>query len=159
MRVKVELTIRNAKKADSSKIWEVRSKAIKGIKPEYYTPDEIEAWYKNEIPPNFSEVITKLDWLIASFGDEIVGTGFLDADKAEVGAIFVDPKYQRNGIGFKILNKIENIAKKKKIVTLYLDATLSAVEFYKASGYETTERSKCVLGKLVLSSYKMKKNL
>lgn len=159
MRVKMELTIRDAKKEDSSKIWEVRSKAIKGIKPEYYTSDEIDAWYNNEAPPNFSEVITKLDWLIASFNDEIVGTGFLDADKAEIGAIFVDPKFQRNGVGLKILNKIEDIAKKKKIVTLFLDATLSAVDFYKAAGYKTTERSKCVLGKLVLSSYKMKKDL
>lgn len=155
----MEITLRPANKEDFAKIWEVRSKAIKGISTQYYTQNEIDAWYNNEVPPDFKELITKIDWLVATLKNEIVGTGFLDADKAEIGAIFVDPKYQRNGIGFKILNEIEEIAKKKKVSTLVLDATLSAVDFYKAAGYETTERSKCVLGKLVLTSCKMKKNL
>lgn len=155
----MKLAIRRANKADSNQVWNVRSKAIKGINPEFYTPDEIDAWYHNEIPPNFSDVITKLDWIVAEDNEQIVGTGFLDADKAEIGAIFVDPQYQRNGIGMRILKEIEAIAKRKQLATLFLDATLSSVDFYKAAGYETTERSKCILGKLVLSSYKMKKDL
>ncbi len=155
----MELAILAAKKEDSSKIWEIRSKSIKGISHEFYTQEEINAWYNNELPPDFDELITKLDWLVASFNGEIVGTGFLDAEKSEIGAIFVDPNYQRKGIGIKILRELEQIAKYKKISILYLDATLSAVEFYKSAGFLPIEKSTCNLGKLVMNSLKMKKYL
>lgn len=64
------------------------------------------------------------------------------------------------GISQPILEiELEKIAKKRKLQTLYLDATLSAVEFYLAAGYEKIGKSECQLGKITLKSYKMKKDV
>ena len=155
----MNITIRKALEKDSDAIWEVRSKAIKGISQNFYSKEEVEIWYHNDRPQNFEEVITNLDWLVAFLEDRIIGTGFIDISSAEIGAIFVDPNYQRMRVGRRILDELEIIAKNKRIATLYLDATLSAVDFYKSSGYQCIERSTCQLGNIKLVSQKMKKSI
>jgi N-acetylglutamate synthase-like GNAT family acetyltransferase len=65
---------------------------------------------------------------------KILGTGRITKNN-EVRTIYVNPKYQKRGIGTKIIKKLEDYAKKHKIKKLYLHAMSSAVPFYIKKGY------------------------
>lgn len=153
----MNLIIRRARAEDSDAIWEVRSHAIKAIDSVFYSKAEIEAWYNNEKPQHFEKVITNLDWFVAVINGKIVGSGFLDVLTSEVGAIFIEPEFQRLGIGKRLLIEIERQAKERDLETLYLEVTLSSVPFYEAAGYQSIEQSECQLDTIKLTSQKMSK--
>lgn len=66
-----------------------------------------------------------------------------------ISTLFVDKKFQRKGMGKKL---IERVLKEKKIVNIYVDTYLNnkkAIKFYKALGFEVVCR---ITDSLVLSS-------
>ena len=136
------MKIRKATIADFKSIWAVRTAAIKSISEEYYTRSEIEIWSSTQPPDNFKDVIIELNWHVIEYHGQIIGTGFIDLGNAEIGGIFIDPNFQRKGIGLKILSVLEQLAINNNISCLYLDATINAEYFYKAAGFHSIKRSK-----------------
>jgi len=65
---------------------------------------------------------------------KILGTGRITKNN-EIRTIYVNPKYQKRGIGSKILKRLEDYAKKHNIKKLHLHAIGSAVLFYVKKGY------------------------
>jgi GNAT superfamily N-acetyltransferase len=63
----------------------------------------------------------------------ILGMGAISGN--DIKRVFVDPKMHGKGIGRKIMDKLESIAKKKHIKELILHAYENAVPFYKKLGY------------------------
>ena len=49
--------------------------------------------------------------------------------------LVVDPPYQKKGIGTRVIEKLEDYAKKNKIKKLHLHAMKSAIPFYIKKGY------------------------
>jgi putative acetyltransferase len=136
------MIIRKAISTDLKSIWAIRTAAIKAISEKYYTRSEIETWSSTPPPANFKDVITKLNWHVVEYQGEIIGCGFIDLDNSEIGGIFVDPHFQRNGVGIKILNVLEQFAKNHHLHCLYLDSTVNAESFYKAAGFNPIKKSK-----------------
>ena len=62
--------------------------------------------------------------------DSLDGTG-------EVHAFFIDPAWQRRGIGRKLWKKVLECAHAQRITRIILDADPAAVPFYRALGFET----------------------
>lgn len=60
-----------------------------------------------------------------------------DETSAEIDALFIDPDWQRKGIGRQLWAKMLERAAQLNITTLMLDADPYAVSFYKAMGFET----------------------
>ena len=55
----------------------------------------------------------------------------------KIGDFFIDPDWQRQGIGQLLWDKILTLAKGNQLIKLYLDADPFAVPFYKAMGFVT----------------------
>jgi len=53
-----------------------------------------------------------------------------------VCALYVDPRYGRRGIGRELLDNLEEVARERGLPDLELKASLKAVAFYLACGYE-----------------------
>lgn len=72
--------------------------------------------------------------------DIICGCVCLSADEpnrsGEINAFFVDPSYQRQGIGKLLWDKVIEQAHLKDLAILRLDSDPSAVPFYEAMGFE-----------------------
>jgi N-acetylglutamate synthase-like GNAT family acetyltransferase len=72
--------------------------------------------------------------------DDICGCVCFTADEqnksGEINAFFVDPHYQRFGIGKLLWDKVLERAHQKGLVTLRLDSDPFAVSFYEAMGFE-----------------------
>ena len=69
---------------------------------------------------------------------DVQGSGRLDGE--EIGMIYVNPEYWRQGIGTTMVRHLEGVAKKKGLKRVYVRALLPAVGFYKKLGYK---RAKC----------------
>jgi len=59
-----------------------------------------------------------------------------------VRTMFVNPKYHKRGIGKKLLENIEKIAKKRKIKKLKVGSTIFAERFYKKCGFKRVKKDR-----------------
>ena len=86
------------------------------------------------------ERLQRGDFWVAVEGT-ICGCACLDIDpdgtSGEVHAFFIDPDWQRKGVGRLLWQKLVDRATSEGLVSLYLDADPFAVPFYKALGFKT----------------------
>ncbi len=72
----------------------------------------------------------------------IVGCICLNVNQAtsigEISALYIDPNYQRLGIGRQLWQKILRRAQAQGLKKLFLDADPNAVSFYQAMGFTIT---------------------
>lgn len=98
---------------------------------------------------------------IAAFDDgKVVGTARLQKIVPKVARIrymAVDEGYRNRGIGAKMLNRIEEEAKKWDIEKIKMNARENAVGFYKKHGYVVTGEGKLLFG--VIRHFKMEKQI
>lgn len=134
--------IRKANSSDAEKIWNLRTEAIGGISEEFYNKMDINKWVNAKKPNDFSDFVEKVNFFVAQINDEIIGTGFIDLNKQEIGAIFVSPEHQRKGVASLIFERIENEAKEAKLKKLTCEATLNAVKFYESLGFYIINKQK-----------------
>ena len=62
-------------------------------------------------------------------------------NQAQIRFMAVEDKYQGMGLGSRILNELENIAKEKKCNHIILQSRESAIQFYKINGYKIIQKS------------------
>ncbi len=120
----------------------------------HYTMD----WIKEKMQSRY--------FIVALIDNQVVGTGSLDDN--EIKAVFVDPDYQRRGIGQAIMEELERYGKSKGLQEIKLNASITAFEFYKKLQYhlvkEIAEKYQddtaiTYLMKKRLSSYTMGKQI
>lgn len=135
------LKIRRARQEDCHSIGSVHAAAVKGIRTDRYTPEEIQAWATPKKPESYEESIRTKEFFVAEDG-AIVGFGVLNQETAEVEAVYVAPDAGRRGIGLEILRKLEERASVRGLRQLRLNASLNAVQFYEQAGYVGHEPSR-----------------
>jgi GNAT superfamily N-acetyltransferase len=112
-----------------------------------YTPDDIVGYSKND-----EIYIAKVEE-----NDEIAGTISLCND--QIKNVFIKDEYHGKGIGRKLMDFIEFIAKRKKINKVFLEANKTAMGFYLAMEYKLTEETDLKLGETYIKLYRMEKDL
>ncbi|MFB6095330.1 MAG: GNAT family N-acetyltransferase, partial [Halodesulfurarchaeum sp.] len=105
-------------------------------------PGEIDAW----IGPDESGDGPPVDdpsqhVIVAERNGDIVGFGQVDLEEAEIVAVYVDPAYDRQGVGTTILDALETKAMERGLEGLTLLASLNAARFYERNGYRQVERT------------------
>ncbi|UCG11338.1 MAG: GNAT family N-acetyltransferase [Deltaproteobacteria bacterium] len=153
------ITIRRAKGEDTDSVWRVHTQAIEEICQSHYTPDEVRAWSRLLKPERYERAIGGESFLVAEEGDVIVGFGYLDQHLGRVEALYVSPKYTGRGIGKKILQTLEGIARNTGLKLLHLSATLNAISFYERAGYKSQNHSKHLLPSGLVNTLSMAKDL
>ena len=68
--------------------------------------------------------------------DRIAGFAELDPDEGLVKACYVDPDFDRRGVGRALMHGVERAARAHGRTALTLDASLNAVPFYLALGWQ-----------------------
>ena len=69
-------------------------------------------------------------FIVSLLDDNVVGTGMLDGD--EVKAVFVDPEFQRKGIGREIMNELEAFGVRQNLMEIHLNSSIPGFEVYKS---------------------------
>lgn len=96
-------------------------------------------------------------FIVTLIEGKVVGTGSLDGD--EIKAVFVDPSYQRRGVGRAMMEELEEYARTKGLKEVVLNSSITAYDFYKKLNYHLIEKiSEEFQGDRVFT-YIMKKHL
>lgn len=77
--------------------------------------------------------------VIALDDDQVVGTAGLSIDKAGLGSVedvISDPERRGDGIGRKVVEAVERLAVREKLLELSLSSSLLAMTFYEHLGYQ-----------------------
>lgn len=113
---------------------------------------ELDAYLNSLYPPESNYLLDietlmqpSIRFVMAFVDGEAVGCGalWLKDDYAEVKRMYVRQSCRGMGIGYKLLNKVETIAREAGITTLRLetgDSQPEALQLYERSGYTPCEK-------------------
>ncbi|MBS0432530.1 MAG: GNAT family N-acetyltransferase [Proteobacteria bacterium] len=129
-------SLRRGIAADAPALWAIRSDAVRCTCRGHYPDELLERWAASPLPESFPANIEREYVIVGVVGSRIAGFATLKASTAEVDAVFVAPGEGRRGLGRRLLVHIEDVAARKGLQRLGLNASLNAVPFYEACGYE-----------------------
>ena len=89
-------------------------------------------------PEEIKKLSKKREIFVAIEKNKIIGTAAIDRDY--IGSVFVDSSNLKKGIGSKLMNYVESIARKKGYKEVVLRSSPTAFGFYKKLGYKEVKR-------------------
>jgi putative acetyltransferase len=129
------ICIRRARDEDALKIRNVHVASIRTLCARDYTPEQIAAWIANIRLAGYRQAMREGEVMfVAERGPRIAGFSGILAD--EVRAVYVHPRFIRRGVGSLLLRAAEDEARARRVEALRLNASLTAVPFYRSQGYE-----------------------
>ncbi|MGH8213310.1 MAG: GNAT family N-acetyltransferase [Rhodanobacteraceae bacterium] len=130
------LSLRRATAADAADLWRVRCDAIRETCRSHYPAEMLERWAATPLPETFGRRIEDEYAIVGITGSGIAGFAALKASASLIDAVFVAPGEGRRGLGRQLLANLERVAIARGLQTLRVNASLNAVPFYAAAGYE-----------------------
>lgn len=132
------ITLRPAREADAAALVRVHARAIRASAGAHYTEDEIDAWTDRARPERFLAALRDRVLVVAEAagadGARVAGYAQMEPDEGVIEAIYVDPDFQRRGVGTALFAALEGEARERGLPGLVLEATLNSAAFYAAMG-------------------------
>jgi GNAT superfamily N-acetyltransferase len=127
------ISIRGFRKEDLNQLKDLIDKTIDANYG--YYPIEFVTYWKENLHSKKSILKDSAGGFIAiaESSGKIVGTGTVIGD--EISRVFVDPQYQRKGIGKLVMDKLEKQAIAEGVSIVHLTSTASSKLFYDSLGY------------------------
>ncbi|MDZ8242367.1 MAG: GNAT family N-acetyltransferase [Nostoc sp. ChiQUE01a] len=153
------MLIREYRVSDTKVIMKLFHDTIHQINIGDYSQEQVDAW----APKNMDYEVWhkrlqfKLPY-IAEDNGEIVGFAELEAD-GHIDCFYCHSKYQRKGIGSKLLNHLENTAKSQGIKRLYTEASITAKAFFENKGFNVVKEQQVERRGVWFKNYVMEKYL
>lgn len=134
--------IRRAAPADAPAIWAIHTRAIRETASAHYPPESVVAWSGRMTPESYVEPIEARVVLVAEDDDgRIAGYAQLNPREGIVQACYVDPDFNRRGVGRALMAAVEDEARAHGRTALLLDASLNAIAFYESLGWREETRA------------------
>ncbi len=128
------MRIRKFKRADAIKVSNIIRRCLRETVSKGYPKKVIESLYHFFTPSLLIKNLKDRTIFVAVENDKVVGTASLKEDK--VFTVFVNPDFHGKGIGSKLMDKVEDLAKKKGYKIIKVPSATSSTEFYKKRGYK-----------------------
>ncbi len=143
------VVVREMRPEDARAFLEVHHAAVRGTAAKDYPLAVIDGWAPMPLADDAIErVRANHDHeyrLIAEMDGRVVGIGSLVFENFELRACYVAPEAGRKGVGSALVREIERAARKKGLLFLELDSSVTAEPFYRREGYEVSERGEHIL--------------
>lgn len=153
------MLVRGYRLSDTKAIMKLFYDTIHEINICDYTQEQVNTW----APENMDYEVwhkrlqAKLPY-IADNNGEIVGFAELEPD-GHIDCFYCHSKYQRKGIGSKLLIHIEDTAKLEGIKRLYTEASITAKPFFENKGFSVVREQQVELRGVWFQNYVMEKYL
>lgn len=134
------LSIRRASPADAREICEIHKASIRRLCASAYSADTIDAWTDFLSPERYPPAMSRFEFFVAE-GEGILGFLILDLEGGELNALYLDPDAAGRGIGRRLVEHAERLARIENVPELKLKSTLNAVGFYEACGFSRVRES------------------
>lgn len=134
------VSLRPASREDAAAMARLQSESLRQHGRDHYTDEQL----AHLAPPDpDGDSIPEAEFadescrpIVAETDETIVGWGSVHLEPNVLAATFVDPDYSGQGIGRTIVDELERIAREEDIERLTVPASLNAVGFYEALGFE-----------------------
>jgi len=130
------MEIRKATKKDARRISTLRRQTLEKINKHDYPKAALEILKENYSKKSILEKLKKKKVFVLVDKGRILGSIEFNPKIGRVQGLYIDYKHLGKGYGFKLMEFIENYAKKKKIKKIILYSTKTAFPFYKKLGYK-----------------------
>lgn len=106
---------------------------LKQVNAKYYPDHVIARMISLYTPQRLVEYAQDQLVLVAEMLDEIVGTATISQNY--FGSVFIRPDMHGKGIGTKLMDSLERLAKQNGLEEVVLHSSINAVKFYEKRGY------------------------
>jgi len=152
------ISLRSYRPADLPAVCRLFYETVHTVCANDYAQRELDAWAPEKVDlAAWNRALRESLCVIATVGDEIVGFANLAGDYLD--RIYVHAAWQRRGVGSAMVGALERAARKRGIVSIYTDASITARPFFRALGYRVVTPQKVVRGGVVLTNFRMEKYL
>jgi putative acetyltransferase len=129
------LHIRPLKKEDAPYLLELFRESVNISAAEQYTQEQREAWAPHDKTDGRWENLSDRTTFVAEIDDVIVG--FADiTHNGEIDHLYVDYRYQRRGIGAKLIQACEAAARKQGLQSIVTYANALAAPLFRKCGFQ-----------------------
>ncbi len=147
------ISIRQAIRDEWPDVLKIHRRAIHEIAAADYPIEVLSAWgspLKDEDMPRMrAEFDAKLEHghivIVAEVEGCLAGFGEVVPERNELLALYVNPDFERQGVGSAILGELERVAREKNLPYLQMDASLTATPFYGIHGFRALGRGVHIL--------------
>lgn len=148
----VKVEIRRAELADVHEIAAAHLDSIRSIGPRFYEADIVKDWGAQVKGELYARAMAGGEVFYIAIGQlgemrEVLGFSTHRVDDNEHGtAVYVRGTAARRGIGSALYRVAEADARAAGATSINIDASLAAIEFYRANGFEEVGRGEHQLG-------------
>lgn len=158
-RARARARVRRARPADVPAIARTMRAAVRGVAPGTYPARALAAW--GGLPALYHA------WAMTAGGEtllvaEVAGrvVGYAGLRGAELTALFVRPSSAGRGVATALLARAEDLARRRGVRTLRVDAARSGLGFYRARGFGGGRPVRVALpGGVTLAAVRMRKSI
>ncbi len=161
-----EIFYRIATPNDAQDMVRVHFNAVQAVSTEFYNKEVLMAWSP-------APSVQRVDWLAGiilnansschvatSEVGKIMAFAIYLLEEQSLQALYVDPENSTMGIGSTLINRVEKCAELAGANILYLKASINAVPFYQAMGFDHIQKAQQELSDgSFMQSMLMKKTL
>ncbi|MCM5551671.1 GNAT family N-acetyltransferase [Pleomorphomonas sp. NRK KF1] len=158
----MSISIRPFNPGDAEVFLRVHHAAVRGIAANDYSASIINAWAPVIQAAHIEHVKADLtgERILALSDGEVAGVGEVAPELSELRACYVVPGFARKGIGRQIVAELEQIARSRGVLRLWVDSSLTAEAFYMRLGYSVRQRGEHILGNgIAMACVTMEKTL
>jgi GNAT superfamily N-acetyltransferase len=158
MTSKNRLVVRTFCESDVPPLKAMIHRTIAACYPGHYCPEAVRFFIDYHSERAIRDDARAGHTLVLDRAGRVLGTGTLLGD--EIKRVFVEPAFQKRGLGRLLMQHLEETAIAEGVATIRLDAALPSKAFYDRQGYVTVkEASILVEGGRWLDYFKMQKAL
>ncbi len=131
-------------KEDAKIFADIHYRSVHDLDFVYYSQEILDNWSSVVDEKRIQQIITTEDEemrVIAEWNGKPVGLGCVVPKLSELRGCYVRGNYNNKGIGKAVIQALEEIAIENGCLSLSLDSSLNAYEFYKKCGYDMIEKS------------------
>jgi len=128
----MSIEVRRATAEDAEAVREIVLRALREVNARDYPASVIDRLAAT-LPERIAATLGQAQVYVATEAGRVVGTARLTG--RTVSSVFVDPKDMGRGVGAKLLDAIENAARKNSATTLDLQSSVTACGFYRKRGF------------------------
>jgi N-acetylglutamate synthase-like GNAT family acetyltransferase len=158
MAKRTDIRIRRFRRSDLVAVKELIYSTIDICYSADYTKEAVQYFKQYHCDKNILKGAAKGCTIVLEKNNRIIGTGTIIDN--HIMRVFVNPKFQKRGLGKLIMNKLEDKAIYSGVNKVKLDASLPSKTFYDTLGYKTREKTYVKLeNNKKLHYYKINKEL
>ena len=131
------LKVRQFKEEDADGVSQVIRKTMLETNADDYPISILKPLHDYFSPSKVQMLSLERFCVVTLIGKKIIGTGAFEG--GELKTIFVNPDYQRQGVGKAIIFQLEQYARKEGYGTIRVPSSISGTKFYEKMGYEKGE--------------------